>query len=122
MNHEPAAIKAARLARGWSQRELAARAGVSTTTVHKAETGALVYASKLRAITDTVGLTRSDDGPEVPQTVTDRARTVSDYPPSWIVLDLPEDVLAGLTAAERDEVQTEARRAALQAARERRTR
>ena len=65
-----------RKARGWNQRQLAERAGVAVATVGKVERGEDVLPSRRRAITDALGITRSDENDEQSHSETGPSRNV----------------------------------------------
>lgn len=70
-------IRAARVARGWSQEDLARAAGVSPTTVHRAEAALAVAPGSLAAICGALGLPAEElaataySGRPVPQDLAD---------------------------------------------------
>ena len=53
-------LKAMRVDRGWSQRELAHRAGLTTTTVWKIENGGGAHAKTLKKLGDVLGVRASE--------------------------------------------------------------
>lgn len=63
------AVQRARLARGWTQQELADAAGVSRSTVARVEAAEAGQAGKARRILDALGLGEQAATPEVPDDV-----------------------------------------------------
>jgi len=59
-------VRGARAARGWSQHELAAHAGVSRPTVARVEAGDDVNTAKLMRITEALGLVLRIEEQDVP--------------------------------------------------------
>lgn len=98
-----ARIRAAREGERLTQAELGLKLGVSRETISNWETGETSPRSRLGEI---MKLLKID------------AETVVPPPEGGVLLDLPEETLNGLSAAERDEVVTAARLRALEKARE----
>lgn len=99
-------IRKARERRRWTQQELADLVGVSRETVGNWETGQTSPRNRMQRLIEVLG---SDFDPGFVQ-------GAGNAP--GVMLSLPDEVLEGLSAAERDEVLTAARLRALEKARE----
>lgn len=102
-----ARIRRARELRGWTQQQLADQLGVARETVGNWETGVSTPRNKEALVRQVLGLDSPGSvGPEVQD------------PDGGVLLDLPDEALAGLSDLEREEVLAAAKETALRKARE----
>lgn len=123
-------VTAARRRLGWRQDDLAEKAGTTQGTISRLERGLPSRDATIHAVARALGekvvtvdgelrfasaLTRSADNETSVSSVTEQSRRVAEAV-ARIVLDLPEDALAGLAPARVEQVILRAKLAALEAA------